>query len=977
MSLERKFVQLSKSLKGKLYTDQVAKLLYATDASAYREVPAAVAVPENDDDIKKIVEFARNEKLNLIPRGAGTSLAGQVVGNGIVVDLSRNFRKIVHVNEASHAVTVQPGVVLDELNLHLRKYGLFFGPETSTSNRCVIGGMLGNNSCGSHSIIYGSTRDHVNRVKAFLSDGSYVDFSDVTLSEFENKCKGESLEAKIYRQHFELLNDRQNQESIRAEFPDKEIRRRNNGYAIDILLETDPFTKNHIPFNFSKLLAGSEGTLALATEIELNLVPLPPKEKAVICVHLNSVMEALHANLIALKYSPGAVELMDSIILNLTKDNISQRRNRFFVQGDPGALLIVEFARETKEEILEIQLSLEKELRANNLGYHFPILFGSDIAKVWALRKSGLGVLSNMPGDAKPVSVIEDTAVHPRDLPAYITEFNQILYKHKLECVYHAHVGSGELHLRPVLNLKDAKHVEIFRTLAMETALLVKKYHGSLSGEHGDGRLRGEFLPVMIGKNNYELVKKVKQIWDPANVFNAQKIVDTPAMNTSLRYVPGTPKKEIETYFDFSPTLGIMGAVEACNGSADCRKTEIMGGVMCPSYMATRDENATTRARANILREFLSRSDKVNPFDHKEIGQVLDLCISCKGCKSECPSNVDMAKLKAEYLQHYYDANGVPLRSFLVGNINRLNKLASVVPSLYNYVINRSPLAKPIKNFIGFSEKRKMPELAPQTLRRWLKKNLAQLNNAVKADGKTICLFVDEFTNYNDVEVGIKCVKLLSRLGYKIVLHKHKESGRTFLSKGLLKTARKIAEYNVESIHPLVSGNIPLVGIEPSCILTFRDEYPELVRAEYRDKAKELAKNVFLIEEFLSKEFEAGSFDASKFTSVEKIIKFHGHCQQKAIVSTAPTQKMLSIPANFKVSEIKSGCCGMAGSFGYEKEHYDISMKIGELVLFPEVRNTEANIVVAAPGTSCRHHILEGTGRQAIHPVEVLYDALL
>jgi FAD/FMN-containing dehydrogenase/Fe-S oxidoreductase len=976
MSLEKKIVQLNKSIKGKIFTDQVAKILYATDASAYREMPKAVAIPEDEEDLRKIIQFAREEKLTLIPRGAGTSLAGQVVGNGIVVDLSRNFKKILKVDEANHTVTVQPGVVLDELNLYVKKYGLFFGPETSTSNRCVIGGMVGNNSCGSHSIIYGSTRDHIVGVKAFLSDGSVSIFNDLSTKEFVEKCNGNSFESQLYKKHKEILSNPVNQKNIRDEFPHKDLARRNNGYAIDIMLETDPFTGNKVPFNFSKLLAGSEGTLALASEITLNLVPVPPKEKAVICVHLNSVMEALYANLIALKYAPGAVELMDNIILGCTKDNISQRRNRFFVQGDPGALLIVEFARETKEEILEIQTSLEKELRANNLGYHFPVLFGSDIAKVWALRKSGLGVLSNIPGDAKPVSVIEDTAVNPKDLPAYITEFNQILYKHKLECVYHAHVGSGELHLRPVLNLKDPKHVEIFRTLATETAHLVKKYKGSLSGEHGDGRLRGEFLPIMIGQQNYELVKQVKKIWDPDDVFNAQKIVDTPAMNTSLRYIPGAAKKEIETYFDFSATFGIMGAVENCNGSADCRKSEIIGGVMCPSYMATRDENATTRARANILREYLTRSENANPFDHKEIGEVLDLCISCKGCKSECPSNIDMAKLKAEYLQHYYDSNGVPLRSWLIGNINKMNSLASLVPGFYNYIINKSPLAKPIKNVIGFNVKRMIPELAPQTFKKWLSNNLSKLNNGLPEGATNVCLFVDEFTNYNDVEIGVKCVKLLNKLGYKVITRNHKESGRTYLSKGLLKSARKIAENNVNALHSLVSEKIPLVGLEPSCILSFRDEYPELVTMPFREKAKELAKNVYLIEEFLSNEFEAGRIDASKFTRQEKIIKFHGHCQQKAIVSTTPTSKMLSIPANFKVSEIKSGCCGMAGSFGYEKEHYDISMKIGELVLFPEVRKSSADTIIAAPGTSCRHHIKDGTGSTAYHPIEVLYDAL-
>lgn len=977
MSLENNIAQINRSLKGKIYTDQVSKVLYATDASAYREIPKAVAIPEDAEDVKKIIEFARQEKLSLIPRGAGTSLAGQVVGNGMVVDLSRNFKKILKVDEQRHSVTVQPGVVLDELNLHVKKYGLFFGPETSTSNRCVMGGMLGNNSCGSHSIIYGSTRDHIVAVRGFLSNGDFVEFKDLTQEEFDEKCKGDSFEASIYRQHKAILSDPVNQENIRKEFPDKEIRRRNNGYAIDVLLETDPFAKNQVPFNFSKLIAGSEGTLALITEMELNLVPLPPKEKAVICVHLNTVMEALYANLIALKYKPGAVELMDSIILGCTKDNIAQRRNRFFVQGDPGALMIVEFERETKEEILQIQTDLEKELRANNLGYHFPVLFGSDIAKVWALRKSGLGVLSNMPGDAKPVSVIEDTAINTRDLPAYISDFNKILEKNKLNCVYHAHVGSGELHLRPVLNLKDPAHVKLFRELATETAHLVKKYNGSLSGEHGDGRLRGEFLPIMIGEHNYNLVKQVKRIWDPDHIFNSEKIVDTPAMNTSLRYVPGAAQREIKTYFDFSSTFGILGAVESCNGSADCRKSELMGGVMCPSYMATRDENATTRARANILREYLTRSEKTNPFNHEEIKKVLDLCISCKGCKSECPSNVDMAKLKAEFLQQYYDANGIPIRSLLVGHINKINKLASAVPGLYNYVVNKSPVAGSIKKMIGFSPKRRMPELAQKTLRSWLGKNLNKLNVTLARDARIVCLFVDEFTNYNDVEIGIKCVKLLNKLGYKVVTRKHKESGRTFLSKGMLKQAKRIAESNIESLSVLLNENIPLLGLEPSCILTFRDEYPELVSNEHKLKAKELAKNAYLIEEFLSAEFEAGRIDASKFTLQEKIIKFHGHCQQKAIVSTAPTQKMLSIPSNFKVSEIKSGCCGMAGSFGYEQEHYDVSMKIGELVLFPDVRNSDHNTIIVAPGTSCRHHIYDGTGRKAFHPVDVLYDSLV
>lgn len=970
------FNDLRQGFEGELYTDNYSRILYATDASAYREMPVAITRPKTVSDLKKLIAYANDKKLTLIPRAAGTSLAGQVVGKGIVVDISKHFGKILEINAAEHWVRVEPAVVLDELNKVLETYGLFFGPETSTSNRCMMGGMLGNNSCGSHSIIYGSVRDHTLEVKALLSDGNEVLFKDLSEHEFEQKCTLATLEGAIYRNIREILSDQFNQEEIRKEFPHPELKRRNNGYAIDLLLESQPFSKNNVPFNFCNLLAGSEGTLALVTEIKLNLVPLPPKVKGVACVHLNSVEESLHANLIALKYNPGAVELMDNVILGLTKENLAQQRNRFFVQGDPGALLIVEFARETKEEILEIYDKLVAELKASNYGYHYPMLFGADINKVWALRKSGLGVLSNMVGDAKPVSLTEDTAVHPRFLPDYISEFNELLAKYNLSCVYHAHIGSGELHLRPVLNLKDPKGVELFHTIALGTAKLVKKYRGSLSGEHGDGRLRGEFIPLMVGEHNYSLLKKVKAAWDPNNIFNANKIVDTPPMSTQLRYEPGRPTREIKTYFDFSSTQGILRATENCNGSADCRKSEIIGGVMCPSYMATKNEDATTRARANMLREFLTRSKKENPFDHEEIYKVMDLCLSCKGCKSECPSNVDMAKLKAEFLQHYYDAHGVPLRSLAVGYIHKINQLASVVPGIYNAFITNKVTSGIIKSTIGFAKERSMPKLAKNTLRKWAKQNLDKLNADIRVPEKKIWFFIDEFTNYNDVEVGIKALKLLNRLGYHIEIPEHKESGRTFLSKGLVRRAKGIANANVQLLGDIVTAEKPLIGIEPSCILTFRDEYPDLVDAGIRVKSVALGKNAMFIDEFIAKEMDKGHITSDAFTTEPREVQFHGHCQQKSLITTECTRKILSLPSNYKVSEIKSGCCGMAGSFGYEKEHYQVSMKIGELVLFPAVRKAKDEAIIAAPGTSCRHHISDGTGKKAIHPVEVLFEAL-
>jgi FAD/FMN-containing dehydrogenase/Fe-S oxidoreductase len=968
---------LAGSISGDLFTDEVFRALYATDASAYREVPLAVARPKSTEDLKKLIDFANKHHVTLIPRAAGTSLAGQVVGEGIVVDVSKYFTKILEINKDEHWVRVEAGVVLDELNQFLEPYGLFFGPETSTSNRCMMGGMIGNNSCGSHSIIYGSTRDHTIEVKALLSDGSEVTFNNLTKEEFNEKCKLNTLEGSIYQNINQILSDSFNQQEIRNQFPDPELKRRNNGYAIDLLLESDPFTKNSIPFNFCKLIAGSEGTLAFITEIKLNLVPLPPKVKGVICVHLNSVEESLHANLIALKYNPGAVELMDNVILGLTKGNITQQRNRFFVEGDPGALLIVEFARETKEEIQEIYEKLVADLKAAGYGYHFPLLFGADIGKVWALRKSGLGVLSNMPGDAKPVSLTEDTAVIPKLLPEYIHDFNQLLQKFGLTCVYHAHIGSGELHLRPVLNLKDPKDVELFHTIALETAKIVKKYRGSLSGEHGDGRLRGEFIPLMVGEHNYGLLKQIKSVWDPNNIFNANKIVDTPPMTSKLRYTPGQKTREIKTYFDFSSTQGIMRAAENCNGSGDCRKSEIIGGVMCPSYMATRDENTTTRARANILREYLTHSKKDNPFDHEEIYQLLDLCLSCKGCKSECPSNVDMAKLKAEFLQHYYDANGVPFRALAIAYINQINRLTSLIPGVYNAFITNSITSKWIKKVIGFANQRSIPKLAPKTLTKWARQNIPALNAALPENSRRIWLFIDEFTNYNDVEVGITAIKLLNKLGYIIEIPKHNESARTFLSKGLVKKAKEIANENVRLLSDKVTAEMPLVGIEPSCILTFRDEYPELVDMDLREASKTLAKNALFIDEFLAKEMDKGVITTALFSDQTENIKLHGHCQQKALISTECTRKILTLPKNYKVVEIKSGCCGMAGSFGYEKEHYDLSMKVGELVLFPDVRKASEETIIAAPGTSCRHHIKDGTGRIAKHPVEILWEALM
>lgn len=971
--MNQRLKALSEDLTGELYFDNTMRILYATDASAYREMPLAVAVPQSVEDLKKLIQFARLEKTSLIPRTAGTSLAGQVVGKGIVVDVSKNFTKIIELNKEEHWVRVQPGVIRDELNMFLKPHGLFFGPETSTANRAMIGGMVGNNSCGSNSVVYGSVREHLLEVKALLSDGSETVFKALSLDEFHNKCEGENLEATIYQSIRSQLSDYNNQMEIRKEFPKKSVERRNTGYAVDMLLETAPFNAGGEDFNFCKLIAGSEGTLAFLTEMKLNVNPLPPKETGLLCIHFNSIDESLRANLVALKYKPSASELIDHYILECTKDNIEQSKNRFFVKGDPGAILVVEFARSTREEIMFIAAQVEADMRSAGLGYHFPLLFGEDSKKIWTLRKAGLGLLGNLPGDEKAVPVIEDTAVDVQDLPAYIAEFNEILVKYDLHAVHYAHAGSGEIHLRPIINLKTVEGNRLFRTIAEEIATLVKKYDGSLSGEHGDGRLRGEFIKQMVGDKNYELLKTIKRTWDPENIFNPNKIVDTPSMNTMLRYTPGQQTPVFNTVFRYH-NQDVLQHAEQCNGSGDCRKTHLSGGTMCPSFMATKNEKDTTRARANILREFLTNSDKLNRFDHQEIYEVMDLCLSCKGCKSECPSNVDVAKLKAEFMQQYYDANGVPFRSKLIANFSASAKLGSIWPGMYNFMMTTPLIANTIKRIVGFGVNRSMPTLYKTTLLKWYRNRKKDTANK---PGKSVYLFCDEFTNFNDTAIGIKAILLLEKLGYEVIIPTHEESGRAWLSKGLIRDAKKIANKNIRLLHKLINAGSPLIGIEPSAILTFRDEYIDLATDENLEAAKALAKNVFLIDEFIANEIDKGKIDRNLFTTEKKLVKLHGHCQQKALSSVAPSVKMMSFPANYTVETIPSGCCGMAGSFGYEKEHYDLSMKIGELVLLPAVRNQPAETIIAAPGTSCRHQIKDGTGRKALHTIEVLYDALI
>ena len=1036
-----------------LLTDPLHRIAYATDASAYREVPQGVAYPENEADIIDLINIAREQKTHLIPRAGGTSIAGQVVGSGIVVDISKHFKKILEINEEERWARVQPGVVLDELNLALKPYGLFFSPETSTSNRCCIGGMFGNNSCGSHSLVYGSTRHHVIEARGVLCDGSIEIFKTYTIKELEERfgsrfwelpadrlCHSErgfaggqmeSIDGRqshelIQRIYAQLIRWALNEKTIRLieeNYPDKSLRRRSCGYAIDEVIEdlhneAKPLEERTI--NLCKVLAGSEGTLAFITEIKVDLDPLPPREKMVVCAHCDTLQKSFLGNLVALKFQPSAVELMDRNILELSKQNVEQQKNRFFVEGDPAAILIIELRGETREEIDTLADQLEKALINNeeHLVYACSRVYGDEINKVWSLRKAGLGLLTGIKGDAKPIGVIEDTAVAPEKLPAYMADFAEMLERLGLSCVYHAHISTGELHLRPIINIKEAEGLRKFRAVAHETALLVKKYKGSLSGEHGDGRLRGEFIQLMYGDEVYAMMQDLKRCWDPLQVFNLHKIVDTLPMDSMLRFDVGQPyaiEKDLktsalrqaqgpQTYYNWKAAFdeckiegatgaktqlhALMCSIEQCNGAGDCRKSNLIGGTLCPAFKVSGDETKATRARANVLREILTRgwgseafADAVhkdkNILKSSELAEVLDSCLACKGCRSECPSNVDMTRLRSEILQHKYDVSGMPLRSFAVSRMATVEQLGHIVWPIYNFFASWKLSSNLIKRIIKFSTERDIPTLSRVTMRTAVKRECRK-QKAVATKGKVL-LFADEFTNFQEAELGLTFAKLLLHLGYEVEIPKHVESGRAAISKGNLKLAKKFALKNVNLLKDKVSEPTPLVGIEPSCILSFRDEYPDLVPADRRHEAQQLAKNTLLFDEFIMREVEAGRITADDFKTDAVEIWLHGHCHQKALVGTEKTVKALQLLQNAKIHVIPSGCCGMAGSFGYEKEHYKNSLAIGEMVLFPTVRKAVANAngvtpcLVSAPGTSCRQQILDGTGIHAVHPIEILY----
>ncbi len=960
---------LKEALTGDLLFDDLSTTLYATDASVYRKIPMAVAFPKHVGDIKKLIGFASENKVGLIPRTAGTSLAGQCVGDGIVVDVSKHFTEIINLDVARKQVTVQPGIIRDELNQYLEPHGLFFGPNTSTSNRCMIGGMVGNNSSGTTSIQYGVTRDKVMAMKTILSDGSEVEFKPLSKKEFHEKTELDTLEGKLYKSIYNELSNKEIQNEIHNEFPKSSIHRRNTGYAVDELLKSEIFEGPEAEFNYCNLLSGSEGTLAFTTEITLQLDELPPKYSAMVVTHYHTLEDCLSDVVPVMDHGLHLCEMMDKVILDCTKNNTTQLENRFFVEGDPAALLMLELKADSEEELQKEIQKLIVTIKESGLSYANPILYGGDIAKAVELRKAGLGLLGNIVGDMKAVACIEDTAVALEDLKDFIAEFTLIMKGYKQNAVYYAHAGAGELHLRPILNLKKSKDVALFRAITTDVAKLTKKYKGSFSGEHGDGIVRAEFIPLMIGEKNYGLLRRVKAYFDPDGIFNPGKIVDAFPMDESFRYEVDREEPEITTLMDFSDSEGILKAAEKCNGSGDCRKTHLSKGGMCPSYHATKNEKDTTRGRANAFREFLTTGDPSKRFGQEELKEVFDFCLSCKACASECPSNVDIASLKAEFLYQYQEQKGYSMRSKLFAHNTKLNKIGSKVAWLTNAVYGSEWLSGLLKKSVGVAVERSMPKVSSFDFDKYLQDIKIQQN---KEDTKVV-LYIDEFTHYMDTDLGKDAMELLMGLGYDVQLY-YAESGRTYLSKGFLKQAKKLAIENVKELRIFCDQGIPVLGIEPSAILSFRDEYKRLVPD---GDVEAIAGNSYLIEEFLANEITKGNLTSDRFTKEAKTIKIHNHCHQKALSNQKVTFDILNLPENYSVTLISSGCCGMAGSFGYEKEHYAVSMQIGELKLFPAIRKSDEGTIIAANGTSCRHQIKDGTDRDAMHPITILKNALI
>ena len=956
---------LRRAVRGDVRFDPASRLLYSTDASMYQVEPIGVVIPRDAEDVQAAVEIARREQVALLPRGGGTSLTGQTVNRALVLDFSRHMRRVLEVNAEERWARVEPGLVQDDLNHHARPLGLLFGPDTSTSNRATLDGMLGNNSGGSHSIAYGLTVEHVLELTCLLADGTRVVFGEVTPEAFAAKGRLPGPEGRIYREVARLRATYADE--IRARYPTHW--QRVAGYNLNELVNGAARTPGGppagpAPLNMARLLVGSEGTLVTVLEAKVRLVPRPART-ALDVIHYRDMQEALESSQSILETGPYAVELTDKVILDLARGNIEQAARMGFVQGDPAAILIVEYAGGSDAEVRAKVEALEARRARERWGYASHVaLDPGEQQSIWKLRKAGLGLLLGMKGDKKPIAFVEDTCVEPRHLPEFVPRFREIFAKHDTVGAYYGHCSVGCLHIRPVINLKTPRGLEQVRAIAREIFDLVFEFGGTMSSEHGDGRARSPYLERMYGPRLVQAFRELKGAFDPEGRMNPGNIVASPGITEHLRYGAGYTTWEPATLLDFSAQGGFAASIEMCNGVGACRKT--LEGTMCPSYMATRDEEHSTRGRANALRAVLSGRLPPAEFTGRRLYEVMDLCLECKGCKAECPANVDMAKLKYEFLHHYHAANGLPLRNRLFGRIARLNRLGARMPALVNWLSGLAPSRWLLEKAAGIDRRRPLPALAAETFTAWFARHAPP---AAAPRGEVV-LFHDTFTTYNSPEIGRAAVGLLEAAGFRAVLVDRKCCGRPLISKGMLAEAREHAAWNVRRLAPYAARGVAIVGLEPSCLLTLRDESVDLLRT---DEARAVARQSFLLEEFLLRERARGL--ELGFAARGRRVLLHGHCHQKALVGTGPTVAALRW-AGFEVEEVDSGCCGMAGAFGFEREHYDLSVTLGNRRLAPAVRAAAADTEVVAPGVSCRQQIEHLAGRRARHPAEVLWTAI-
>ncbi|MFL7839544.1 MAG: FAD-binding and (Fe-S)-binding domain-containing protein [Candidatus Promineifilaceae bacterium] len=976
---------LEKRTAGDLRTDQYSRILYSTDASIYQVMPHGVFFPQSNEDVQAAVELAARYKVPLIARTAGSSLAGQAVGEALIMDFTRHLDQVLELNVEEHWVRVQPGIVLDALNIYLRPHGLQFGPDPASSNRAAMGGITSNNSTGAHSILYGMTADHVLEMNVLLDDGSNAHFQPLDWQDTANgpteldRYLGKSgREGEIYRQINTLVTNPANQAVIAANTPRQW--RRCGGYNLDRFVD-DPALNwkwaHDTRFNLAKIISGAEGTLGVITDLTLNLVPLP-QQTALAIVHFDDLHTALSAVPVMLEVEPSAIELLDNLGLTMCRDVPAYSRLlETFLHGRPDCVLITEFYGESEAELRDKVARLEAHLEKQQVGATAVTrAFDPALqANVWTVRKVGLGLMMSIKGDHKPIPFIEDSAVQPEHLAEYVTRLEAFCNDLGTQVAYYAHASAGCIHIRPLINQKAASDVAKMPQIVSFAVEMLGAYGGSLSSEHGDGRARSWMNERFFGPELYGLYKQVKQIFDPHGIFNPDNIVDAGPMTENLRYGAAYQAIQLTPHLDFSEDGGFDRAVEMCNGAGICRKRTT--GTMCPSFMATREEEHSTRGRANLLRAALSGKLPPEELTGPRIYEAMDLCIECKACKAECPSAVDMAKIKFEYLAHYYEANGVPLRARLFANIGSLSAAGSGTKSLAANWVIQNGLMLFVRPLLGITNKRPLPMLARNPLPAWFKKHQTENGKQKTEKGSAsfkVALFHDPFTNYNQPDVGIAAVEFLEGAGYDVIWPDHKGDGRPFISKGLVDEAKRMADETLSVLIPLAEQGIPIVGLEPSSLLTLRDDYFSLLPGDPRVPL--VAEHAYTFEEFVARLADEDQLDLT-FTEEPAHILLHGHCHQKALVGTGPAVRALTLPPNYTLTEVDSGCCGMAGSFGYEAEHYDISMRMAEQSLLPAVREASFETIIVAAGISCRQQIKHGTRRQALHPAQVLRDAIL